>query len=406
MAVFSGNPADRATGNVQPGSLREASGMSNGTTRNNNFGGGLGASTRDGGFGSNSGGAGQTVNTAAKGNRLQSVNTAAKGDYLGSSLSSNTTRTPSINRMNTTYSGAATEMSNAITATGVRGLDYSTPAYRSQTSSQYTAQAVRGLAPRSTSIARASTGPVSRGVTASTGTSNTNSARMTGIQDYKSIVPGKVTMTAEKVSFGQKNPSLAKYMGGTPAKPVNVSVEEAKKMASTVSKTGAYVSSANWAAQMGLPKAALSKVGTTTSGYGTTTIKAGPATVGLSYPKSVATGRSFGAYTAGSLSSTGPVSRNITPASSMSTAPFSSGKGSPSAPAPFSNGKGTAAAPAPKPTVQQVRIQSKEKKAATVASRVTKNGYVYTRVGNRLQNFGAATNVPTKDNNRTRRKQK
>jgi hypothetical protein len=207
-------------------------------------------------------------------------------------------------------------------------------------------------------------------------------------------------MTAEKVPFGQKNPSLAKYMGGTPAKPVNVSVEEAKKMAGTVSKTGAYVSSANWAAQMGLPASALTKVGTKTAGYGTTTVKAGPATVGLSYPKSVATGKSFGTYSAAPKASTGPVYRGVQ--SKASTGPVS--RGIQGMERKTTGPMTEVAKPRPRPTtVAEVRKASQKNKAATVASRVVKDGYVYTRVGDRLQNFGAATD---KDTNRTRRKQK
>lgn len=403
MAVFSGNPADRATGNVSPGSVREASGVSNGTTRNNNFGGTLGASTREGGFGGSSGGySGDARGTNTVNQRSPAFNAERAGVRLGPNAAQAIAGAG--------YS-ASTANKTAMQINVATAWDQDLDNQLKQFQQSSTGPVSRGIQ------SKASTGPVPRGVQAATMAKAP--ARMSGIQDYKSIVPGSVKMTAEKVPFGQKNPSLAKYMGGTPAKPVNVSVAEAKKMAGTVAKTGAYISAADWTAQMGLPASALTKVGTKTAGYGTTTIKAGPATVGLSYPKSVATGRSFGAYTAGPLSSTGPVyrgvqpksstgpvSRGTPPASRMSPAPFSSGKGSPSAPSPFSNGKGSPAAPAPKPTVQQVRTQSKEKKAATVASRVTKDGYVYTRVGNRLQNFGAAKDTNSRDANRTRRNKK
>lgn len=278
MGIFSGNPADRATGNVSPGSRAEAgrstSGMSNGTTRNSSVGSsgrsassgggnqGLARDMGDRGFRTST--SGVTAGSMKDQSRLgaaETVNTGAKGGYLGS------------------------------------------------------------IADRrsSMSMPSMSTGPVSRGIQKST--VSMPSARMTGIQDYNSIVPGKVTMTAEKIPFGKKNPSLAKYMGGTPAKPVKVAVGVAKKMASTVSKTGAYISSADWFAKQGLPASALTKVGTKTPGYGTTTIQAGPATVGLSYPKTVATGKSFGTYKAGPLASTGPVSRGVQ--SKSSTGPVS-----------------------------------------------------------------------------------
>ena len=213
-------------------------------------------------------------------------------------------------------------------------------------------------------------------------------------------------MTAEKVPFAQKNPSLGKYMGGTPAKPVNVSVEEAKKMAGTVKKTGAYVSAASPLAKGALTEEALKQLGTVKKGYGTTTLQAGKGilsgTIDISYPKSVATGKSFGTYTAGSKASSGPVSRGMQ--SKASTGPVSRGV-SPapkSSTGPVSRGMQTSREAA-KPTVQQVRIQSKENKAAAVKSRITKDGYVYTRVGDKLYNFSAASD---KDINRMRRNQK
>jgi hypothetical protein len=359
MAVFSGNPADRATGNVAPGSLREAAGssLSNGTARNNNFGGTLGRDLGDRGLRANRDGLGAGSMKDQSRIGSDTVVRSTKGSYLGGV-------------------GDRQAMASAAAMS-------------------------TGPVPRNTP--KASTGPVSRGVMAKAPTSAP--MMKTGLQDYKSIVPGKVTMTAEKVPFAQKNPNLAKYMGGTPAKPVKVTVAEAKKMAGTVAKTGAYVSSANWFAEQGLPKSALTKVGTKTSGYGTTTVQAGPAMVGLSYPKSVATGKSFGTYTAGSKSSTGPVSRGTQPKSS--TGPVSRGI----SPTPQStkyydvNYKRDVAEAFRKPsTVTEVRVESKQKKSAAATPRVVKDGYVYTRVGNKLQNFGAASS--SKGNNRTRRKEK
>ena len=410
MAVFSGNPADRATGNVAPGSVREAAGssMSNGTTRNNDFGGSLGNAGGDRGF--SAVGSRQTVNTALKGDRLQTVNTSAKGDMLqtvNTATKSNRIQTgfptrpvsmtpsPKLSVESASYGRG---IADSITAMGVRGLGYTSALDRANLAAEATTKAVRGLTPRSPSA------PVSRGV--QTSVSSTSPKMKTGVEDYKSIVPGKVTMTAEKVPFAKENPSLAKYMGGTPAKPVNVSIEEAKKMAASVPKVGAYVSGASSLAKSALDAEALKQLGTVKKGYGTTTLQAGKGilsgTIDISYPKSVATGKSFGTYTAGSKASSGPVSRGMQ--SKASTGPVSRGA-SPapkSSTGPVSRGMQTSREAA-KPTVQQVRIQSKEKKAATVKSRITKDGYVYTRVGDKLYNFSAASD---KDINRMRRNQK
>ena len=343
MALFSGNPADRAMGGV-PGSVAEASrssGMSNGTARNNSFGGTLGRDLGDRGFRSDTGGV-RTGSMKDQGRIASlSVNSAGKGDYMGSVADRQAT--------------------------------------------------VSGLKQPS----KMSTGPVSRNIQPSV--SSPAPKMMSSIQDYKSIVPGRVTFTDQKVPFAQKNPSLSKYLGGTPAKPVNVTVDEAKKMAGTVQKSGAFISGANWAAQMGLPKSSLAKVGTKTSGYETTTVSAGPAKVDISYPKTVATGVRVGTFTPApkmstgpvsrnySKSSTGPVSRGFSPAPKMSSGPVSRGVQGTAKSVPMPKARPT--------TVEQVRKQSQKSKTAGV---MTKNGYTYTKVRGKYQNFGAGsmTNTP------------
>lgn len=426
MAVFSGNPADRRMG-AAPGSVAEAaragtSRISNGTTRNNNFGGqtsraepgggigrGLAASTRVGGFAGSVGYSNDRRGNLFADQQSPAFNAARAGVRLGPNAA--------MAVRDAGYSGStANTLAEKINVGAAWDSDLDKQLSQAQrqasieSSALNTSMGVRGIGvPKSSAISKSSTGPVSRGRQSPM---STPSARMSGIQDYKSIVPGKVTMTAEKVPFAQKNPSLAKYMGGTPAKPVKVSVEEAKKMATTVPKVGAYISGASTVAKQALGPDALKQIGTVKKGYGTTTIQANKGifsgTIDISYPKSVATGKSFGTYKAGPLSSTGPVSRGVQAKSS--TGPVS--RGVQPAPrmstGPVSRGIQTTreAAPAAKTTVQQVRVKSKQNKAATVASRVTKDGYVYTRVGNRLQNFGAAPSSNKRDANRTRRKEK
>lgn len=324
MAVFSGNPADRRLG-AAPGSVAEAarakSSMTNGVTRGTPASS-LGRDLGDRGFRTDVGGvrAGSMKDQGTLIGRPAVVNTGGKGNYMG------------------------------------------TPTDRKS-----------GFTPQSLQ----STGPVPRNIQKST--VSTPPARMSGIQDFKSIVPGKVEFTNKTVGFGQKNPSLAKYLGGTQAKPVSVSVEEATKMAGQVPKSGAYISGANWAAKAGLPKATLSKVGAVKKGYATTTVKAGPAVVDISYPKNIVVGRE-GTFVPAPKQSTGPVSRGVQPRAS--TGPVSRGIQTPT---PV------------KKTVTQTRVESNQKKAAKVASRVLKDGYAYTRVGNRLQNFGAAKPIKRKE---------
>lgn len=340
MAVFSGNPADRQLG-AAPGSVAEAAragtSMTNGVSRGTPASS-LGRDMGDRGFRTDVGGVrvGSMKDQGSLIGRAAVVNTGGKGNYLG------------------------------------------TPIDRK---SGFTAQSLQ------------STGPVPRNLQKST--VSAPPARMTSIQDYNSIVPGRVEFTNKTVPFGEKNPSLAKYLGGTQTNPVNVSVEEAKKMAGQVSSTGAYVSGANWAAQMGLPKSVLSNVGTLKKGYNTTTVKAGPAVVDISYPKSIVVGRegtfvpaprqSTGPVPRGiqPRSSTGPVPRNVSPAPRMSTGPV---------PRNIQTPRQTT------PTVKQTVAKPR------VASRVLKDGYSYTRVDNKLQNFGAAKIIINKDINRNRNK--
>ena len=410
------------------------------------------------------------VNRSAKGDMQQSVNTSAKGNYLGSALGSDAVNrsaktgmsnlvSPQVTRGQTISNylgklpsavnaaranvrlgpnaamamrdaGVSATTSNKITMDLNKGMSWdndldqqlrqSQRQQKIEDSALNTSMGIRGIGvtKATPSVSKSSTGPVSRGVQPKSSTGPVprgmagvaktySSPKMkTGIQDYKSIVPGKVTMAAEMVPFAQKNPKLAKYMGGTPAKPVNVSVEEARKMAKSVVEVGAYVSGASPLAKKALDEKALKQLGTVKKGYGTTTVQAGKGifsgTIDVSYPKSVATDKSFGTYTAGSKASSGPVSRGTQ--SKASTGPVSRGV-SPapkSSTGPVSRGMQTSREVA-KPTVQQVRIQSKENKAAAVKSRITKDGYVYTRVGDKLYNFTAA---PDKDTNRMRRNQK
>lgn len=428
------------------------------------------------------------VNRSAKGDRLQSVNIGAKGDYLGSALGSDAVNrsaktgmsnlvSPKVSRGQTISNylgklppavnaaranvrlgpnaamamrdaGLSATISNKSAIDLNKGMSWDNALDRQlrqaqtqakvEDSALNTSMGVRGIGvtKATPSVSKSSTGPVSRGVQPKSSTGPVprgmagvaktySSPKMkTGIQDYKSIVPGKVTMAAEMVPFAQKNPKLAKYMGGTPAKPINVSVEEAKKMAKSVVEVGAYVSGASPLAKGALDEKALKQLGTVKKGYGTTTVQAGKGlfsgTIDVSYPKSVATDKSFGTYTAGPLSSsgpvsrgvqpkasTGPVSRGVQPVSRMSTGPVPRGA-SPapkSSTGPVSRGIQTSREAA-KPTVQQVRVQSKENKAASVKSRIVKGGYVYNRVGDRLQNFTAESDVISRDKNRKRRNQK
>ena len=287
MGIFSGNPADRATGNVSPGSRAEAgrptssSGMSNGTTRNSSIGG-------SGGGGGGGGNAGLARDLGDRGFRATSAGVGA-GSMKDQSRISPISTTKDQSRIST--SGSLKDQSRI-------------------TSSM-------------------STGPVSRNIQTQSvakpnGVVSTPApAFKSGLTDSKSIVPGSVTMKAETISFGKKNPSMAKYLGGTTAKPVNVSVSTAKKMATNVPKVGAYISGAGSLAKSNLPKESLTQLGVTKKGYGSTVLNVGGVTsVTLSYPKSTATGKSYGTYKAGPLSSTGPVPRN-TP--KPSTGPVSRG---------------------------------------------------------------------------------
>lgn len=325
MAVFSGNPADRRLG-AAPGSVAEAarsrSSMTNGVSRGTPASS-LGRDLGDRGFRADVGGVRSgSMKDQGRIGAAAVVNTGAKGGFMG------------------------------------------TVADRQAK--------VSGIKPP----ASMSTGPVSRNIQKST--VSAPPARMSGIQDTASIVPGRVTFGKMMGPFTQKNPSLAKYVGGTKAKPVNVSIAEAKTVAKKLPKTGAYVSGANWAAKMGLPKEALTSVGTVKKGYATTTVKAGPSVVDISYPKNVVIGKE-GTFVPAARQSTGPVSRGVPTAPRMSTGPVSRGVQVQKQPAP-----------AVKPTVSETRQVSRQKKAAAVTNKVVKGGYVYTRVGNKLLNFGAA----------------
>lgn len=282
MAVYSGNPADRATRNVQPGSLREASrvgvaNVSNGTTRNNNFGG-LAGSTVDRGFSTAGGGANKMqdrispsvgMNTPVRGQEQRFPSAPVMKDQARiapvASMKDQSRITPEFSmpsrpisrtpgpKLSVEAPSYARGIADSITAMGVRGLGYISSVDRANVAAEATAKSVRGLTPRSTP--KATGGPTS-------------------------IVP---------------------------------------------------------------------------SGF--------------------------------SKASTGPVPRN---AQVMERKPVTT----------------PVRLPVPRPTVQQVRVQSQQKKAAAVTPRVVKDGYVYNRVGNRLQNFGAATSSNNRDANRIRRKQK
>lgn len=349
MATFSGNPADRATGNVSPGSRAEAgratSGMSNGTARNSGVGsGGMSGGSGNQGLARDMGDRGFRTSTAgvsagsmkdqSRIGAAETVNTSAKGGYLGTTADRRS----------------------------------------------------------SMSVPKMSTGPVSRGIQTQSMTkpngvvSTPAPAFKSGYADSQSIVPGKVTMKPETISFGKKNPSMAKYLGGTTAKPVKVSVDTATKMATTVPKVGAYISDAGTLAKRNLPKTSLSQLGVTKKGYGSTVLNVGGMTsITLSYPKVTKTGKSFGTYT-----STAPAkAASVKPASTP--APFSKGKGSPAA-AKTSTGRyydtdykrdvAEAFRKSPETSTTsktKAPAKSTSTKKTGSANTVVKNGYTYTK---------------------------